>query len=428
MSTVVSNNTQKISGLANKIFNVRTIPMLATIFVCLALYIVARATSPSFGSAYVFINLFVDNAALGIVAVGMTMVIVSGGIDLSVAGVVALCACVIAKLMGAYHLHPVICWVIALCIGTGMGFLTGCVVRYFKIEPFIATLAGLFLARGIAYMISNETAIPIEHPFMTRMTEIGLPIKFGFSAVTHFCGFRWDPLWIGFPALAVLAVVAIGLYITLFTSHFMGLPVGRTKIRVYALRGFLAALAATVFTVCLLQLVFPIGSYWIGFRWDPIWIGLPALVLLAVVAVGLYITFFTSFGRNLFAVGGNEDAAHLMGLPVGRTKVMVYMLSGFLAALAAIVFTIYLPSGDPTGADGWELNAIAASVIGGTLMTGGAGNVFGTLIGVMILGIIMSSMDFHNVSSYYAKIVIGVLLLVFVVLQRFLSGSSLRKN
>ena len=158
------------------------------------------------------------------------------------------------------------------------------------------------------------------------------------------------------------------------------------------------------------------------------WVGLPALVLLAVVAVGLYVTLFTSYGRRLFAIGGNEDAAHLMGLPVGRTKVIVYMVSGLLAALAAIVFTIILPAGDPTGADGWELDAIAASVIGGTLMTGGSGNIFGTLIGVLILGIIKSGLDFANVSSYYARIVMGLLLLIFVVLQRFLSASAYRKD
>lgn len=337
MSTVVSKKAQSKGHLLQRFLSPRTIPMLATVAVCLVLYLVARWRYEGFGTGEVFVNFLVDNAPIGIVAVGMTMVIISGGIDLSVAGVVVLCTVLIAKLITSFHLHPVACWGIVLCVGSGVGFLTGCVVRYFKIEPFIATLAGLFLARGIAYMISNETAIPIEHPFYTLMSGTGIPI-------------------------------------------------GQT------------------------------------------WVGLPALVLLAVVAVGLYVTFFTPYGRRLFAIGGNEDAAHLMGLPVGRTKVMVYMVSGFLAALAAIVFTITLPAGDPTGADGWELDAIAASVIGGTLMTGGSGNVFGTLIGVLILGIIKSSLDFANVSSYYMRIVMGGLLLVFVVLQRFLSAGAYRKD
>lgn len=337
MATSLSKKVQPKGNPLKRMFSPRTIPMLVTVAVCLLLYMVARWNFEGFGSGEVFVNFLVDNAPIGIVAVGMTMVIISGGIDLSVAGVVVLCTVLIAKLILDFHIHPVACWGIVLCVGAGVGFLTGCVIRYFKIEPFIATLAGLFLARGIAYMVSNETAIPIEHPFYSLMAGKGIPI-------------------------------------------------GQT------------------------------------------WVGLPALVLLAVVAAGLYITFYTSYGRRLFAIGGNEDGAHMMGLPVGRTKIIVYMVSGFLAALAAIVFTITLPAGDPTGADGWELDAIAASVIGGTLMTGGSGNIFGTLIGVLILGIIKSSLDFANVSSYYTRIVMGVLLLVFVVLQRFLSAGASHKD
>lgn len=341
MSTLQSSKTPYKGTLLNKVFNARTLPMLVTIFVCIALYGGAILKWEAFSSPSVFFNLLVIGAPIGIVAVGMTMVIISGGIDLSVGGVVALCTVVIAKLIMFNGWNPLAAFGAALCIGSGMGFLTGCAVRYFKIEPFIATLAGLFLARGAAYVISEEKPVNINNGLLTALSDRGVEVGSLYMSLTDL---------------------------------------------------------------------------------------IPALTLLLIVALGLYVTQYTPFGRNLFAIGGNEDAAHLMGLPVGKTKIMVYVLSGFLAALAAVVYTIFLPCGDPTAANGWELNAIAAAVIGGTLMTGGAGNIFGTLIGVIILGIIQSSLDFQNLSSYYAKIFTGGMLFVFVVLQRFLGAKAYRKN
>jgi len=337
MSTVIEKKTKRTGGLAQRILNPRVVPMLATVFVCLVCYMIPALTLYGFGSAYTFANMLTVYAPLGIIAVGMTMVIISGGIDLSVGGVVALCTVVIANLILKNHLHPIVCWAIALSIGTGVGLVTGVLVRYYRIEPFIATLAGLFFTRGLALILSGDKTIGMKHQFMDRMTDVH--VKLGTAVI-----------------------------------------------------------------------------------------GIPVVVLLAVVFAGMYITFFTSFGRNLFAIGGNETAAHLMGLPVARTKLAVYMLSGFLAALAAIVSTISLPKGDPNTAYGWELNAIAASVIGGALMTGGAGNIFGTLIGVIILSIIMFSLDFQNLSSYYARILIGALMLLFVVMQRFISTTAYRKD
>jgi simple sugar transport system permease protein len=206
----------------------------------------------------------------------------------------------------------------------------GCVVRYFKLEPFIVTLAGMFLARGLAYIIDLQS-VSIENSFYTRITDFALPL----------------------------------------------------------------------------------GSAQVP---------LTAIIFLVVVAAGIYVAAYTPFGRNLYAVGGNENAATLMGLPVGTTKLLVYTISGFCAALAGVVFTFYQSSGNPSAGVGMELDAIAIVVIGGTLLSGGAGYVFGTLVGTLIFGIIQTGITFQGtLSSWWTKVAIGVLLLAFIVLQKCLS-------
>ena len=146
-----------------------------------------------------------------------------------------------------------------------------------------------------------------------------------------------------------------------------------------------------------------------------------ALIFLATVAAGVVIGRFTSFGRTCYAIGGSEIAARLMGLAVGPTKIAVYALAGFCSALAGIVLTITTPSGDANAGMGLELDAIAAVVVGGTLLTGGSGSAIGTFFGVLTFGIIKTAIEFDGrVDSAWNKIVIGLLLLAFIVLQRLL--------
>jgi ribose/xylose/arabinose/galactoside ABC-type transport system permease subunit len=142
------------------------------------------------------------------------------------------------------------------------------------------------------------------------------------------------------------------------------------------------------------------------------------VIALAVLAIAFYLAHFTRFGRTVYAIGGNEQSALLMGLPVARTKVLVYTLNGFCSALAGVVFTFYMQSGYGLHAQGMELDAIATVVIGGTLLTGGSGYVVGTLFGVLIYGTIQTLISFQgDLSSWWTKIVIGSLLLVFCLLQ-----------
>lgn len=309
------------------------IPILATTLVCVLLYTIAAMLYPGFSSARVLINFFADNSFLGIIAIGMTLVILSGGIDLSVGAVMALCSIIMAVLMGQCHLHPILTIFIALTTGTTLGFITGCIIHYFKIEPFIATLAGMFFARGLAQIIHIQS-MPIENKF-----------------------YSWITAW--------------------------GIPLGAVSL--------------------------PIS----------------AIIFIAIVCIAFYITTYTPLGRNIYAIGGDEKAATLMGLPIGRTKILVYTLSGFCAALAGVVFTIYQSAGDPSAGIGMELDAIAVVVIGGTLLTGGAGYVFGTLVGVLIFGIIQTGIMFQGtLSSWWTKVAIGVLLLGFILLQKLLSQTA----
>src|SRR5215204_4739373 len=147
------------------------------------------------------------------------------------------------------------------------------------------------------------------------------------------------------------------------------------------------------------------------------------MIFLVVLVGGIFVAYFTEFGGNVYAMGGSENAALLLGVPVSRTMMGVYALSDFLAALSRVVYSLYTSSGYPLARIGVELDAIAPVVIGGTLLTGGVGYVAGTFIGVMIQGLIQTYITFDGtLNSWWAKIAIGVLLFLFIVLQKFLSA------
>ena len=285
-----------------------------------------------FFSAQVFFNLLIDNAFLCIVAVGMTFVILSGGIDLSVGSVVALTTMVSASLVEHHQWGAATVIPLVLAMGAAFGAAMGFLIERFRLQPFIVTLAGMFMARGLCYLISIDS-ISITSPFYTAVSQARFAL--------------WGQ-----------ASITVG-----------------------------------------------------------------AILALAVVAVGVYLAHWTQFGRTVYAIGGNEYSAVLMGLPVARTTVLVYMLSGFCSALGGVVFTFYMLSGYGLHAIGMELDAIAAVVIGGTLLSGGVGYVFGTLFGVLILGIIQTLIMFDgSLSSWWTRIVIGGLLFVFCLLQRVFEG------
>jgi simple sugar transport system permease protein len=314
----------------------RHVPLLATAAVCGLLYLAGCLVYPRFSRPEVLLNLFTDNAFLGIAAVGMTFVILSGGIDLSVGAVIGCVSIASALLIERHHVHPGVVTGLMLAAGLGFGALMGCLIHFFELQPFLVTLAGMFFCRGLGLVLSEESQ-SVSHPMIQQAAE-------------------WS-----FPAETPFALKAV------------------------------------------------------------------TLVLMAVVLIAGTVSLWTKFGRNVYALGGNENSAMLMGLPVARTKVGVYALSGLCSALAGVVYLLYTSSGNATAATGLELDAIAAVVVGGTLLSGGVGYVAGTLIGVLIFGLIQTLLTFQgSLSSWWTKIVIGGLLLMFILMQKFIQDWRVR--
>jgi simple sugar transport system permease protein len=334
LSTLTPLIVKKPSPARNRLHGgARYAPTLATVGLFTAMFAVGAGMYPSFLSGQVFLNLFIDNTFLIVLAVGMTFVILTGGIDLSVGAVVALSMMVSATLL-QQGWNPGAVIVLVLLIGGGLGLLMGLIIQYFDIQPFIVTLAGMFLARGLCYVISLDS-IPVNEPFFTGMAQAQIPLP------------------------------------------------------------------------------------------GDLFVSPGVLLALGIVAVAFFILHHTRFGRTIYAIGGNEHSAMLMGLPVKTTKILVYALSGLCSAIAGILFSFYSLSGYSLAAQGMELDAIAAVVIGGTLLTGGTGYVLGSVVGVLVLGIVQTFIAYDGtLSSWWTKIVIGGLLLVFILLQRLFARKA----
>ncbi|MDQ1923687.1 galactofuranose ABC transporter, permease protein YjfF [Massilia pseudoviolaceinigra] len=309
---------------------------LVTVVLLLAMLGIGGAVYPGLLSVQVILNLLIDNAFLLVLAIGMSFVILSGGIDLSVGSVLALATMISAWLLQVAHWPPLAVIALVLLLGALFGGGMGAMIHYFKLQPFIVTLAGMFLARGLCYLISINS-ITIEDPLYLAMSQTQLGFLGGFVSPS-------------------------------------------------------------------------------------------ALVALLMLALAIFLAHFTAFGRGVYAIGGNEQSALMMGLPVARTKVLVYAFSGLCAALAGVLFSFYMLSGYGLHAQGTELDAIAAVVIGGTLLSGGYGYVAGALSGVLVLGTIQTLIAFDGtLSSWWTKIVIGALLFVFCVVQRLMAMGAARR-
>ena len=276
---------------------VNNIPIITTISIFLLMYIAASVIFPGFFSMYNFVNIFKANAYVGIIAVGMTFVIISGGIDLSVGSVVAFTSIFIAKMYEANGTPTWVSMLICIAIGLALGFTMGMLIAVFKLPEFLVTLVAMFLMRGLAYVVHQGTISINKDPFISFMKRTGIKVGAG----------------------------NLSLYVWVF---------------------------------------------------------------ILILVLGIILARYSRFGRNVYAIGGNENSAVLMGLPVNRTKVLIYTLSSFLATLGGIVFTIHMASGKPHNTVGLELHVIASVVIGGTLLTGGSGRVIGSFFGVLIYGLV----------------------------------------
>ncbi|GAA2273803.1 sugar ABC transporter permease [Glycomyces scopariae] len=309
-----------------------TLPTGAAVVIFIGMIVYGEAAYGRIVQFNTLSNLLINNAHLIILTVGLTFVILTGGIDLSVGAVIAFSSVAGVMLMNAGW-NPWIAMALMVLIGTAFGAASGVLVQYFHVQPFIATLAMMFLGRGLASILST---VPERLADDNPVRGLGTQIK----------------LYDG-PKVNDIAIT-------------------------------------------------------------------PGVVIAAVVvAAAFFVLHRTRTGRTVYAIGGSEQSAALMGLPVVATKMWVYIISGSLAGLAAVVYTARLGSAQNITGIGWELDAIAAAVIGGTLLTGGAGFVLGSVVGALVLGLmnVLITRD-GSIPPEATTIITGGILLVFVLLQR----------
>ena len=320
----MQNTKGSRQSLLSRIMNPKYIMVYATVAIFLIIYAYGAIKYGSIGftTLRTFVNFFTDNAYYGISAVGMTMVLITGGIDLSVASIASLTGMLIAYGYTKLGISPVITICLSILIGVGLGTLMGAAIHYLNVPPFITTLTGNFLARGVCSLISRES-ISIDHPLINDLAGFKITLK-------HFVNGEW------------------------------------VKIK-------------------------PIAS-----------INLSVLIFIAMIIIGTILLQHTRFGRNVYAIGGSESSAKLMGLPVGKTKVAVYAINGFCSALAGIAYLLTVKSGWNMALQGGELEVISSVVIGGTLLTGGVGYMIGTVFGVLLKSVIPTLITFNgNLSSWW---------------------------
>ncbi len=286
--------------------------------------IILSILSPNFLSLDNILNILRQVSINALIAFGMTFVILTGGIDLSVGSMLALAAALTAGFM-ASGMDPILAMLLGLLAGAIMGAINGFVITKGKVAPFIATLATMTIFRGLALVYTEGRPIT------------GLSKDLSFELMGR--------------------------------GYFFGIPV-------------------------------------------------PVIWMLISYAILYFILKKTTFGRRVYAIGGNEEASILSGIKVDQVKIWVYSITGLLSALAGIILTSRLNSAQPTAGTAYELDAIAAVVLGGTSLSGGRGWIFGTLVGALIIGVLNNGLNLLDVSSFYQQVVKGGVILLAVILDR----------
>lgn len=313
---------QEVNELSNSSKGI--LSKLGPLFGLILLIIIVSIMNPNFLSIANIFNVLRQVSISAIIAFGMTFVILTGGIDLSVGSTLALTGAVAASLLAA-GVDPILTMGAALILGLVLGAINGVIITKGKVAPFIATLATMTIYRGLTLVYTD-----------------GKPI----SGLGDHASFQ------------------------LFgKGYFLGFPV-------------------------------------------------PVITMIIAFIILYFILHKTTFGRRVYAVGGNEEAAKLSGINADRVKIGVYAITGFLAALSALILTSRLNSAQPTAGQAYELDAIAAVVLGGTSLNGGKGWIFGTLIGALIIGVLNNGMNLIGVSSFWQQVVKGIVILLAVLLDR----------
>lgn len=334
--------------------NGNSVLLLITIVLFFVMYLGGCIIYSGKGFAHMqtFLNILINNAGLICVASGMTCVMLTGGIDISVGSLVAVDCMLLAVGIEHWGMSSSVLMVLVLAIGLVFGLAQGFCVAYLKIQPFIVTMAGMFFARGMTAVICTDQVSIVSDELFVKLSNMKLNIPFGIGAYENKKGI------LQVPYVRITVVVA----------------------------------------------------------------------LLVVLLIFLMLKY-TKFGRSIYAIGGNSQSATLMGLDVRMTKMKTYVLASFLASIGGICYCLNTMCGTTTQAAGLEMDAISSAVIGGTLLTGGVGNVGGSLVGVLINGTISTLVKSHGkLVSSWANIVTAILLCFFIVLQAILAKIKERKK
>jgi D-xylose transport system permease protein len=361
-----------------KRFNVRTYTMVLAMLVLWVVFTIT--TDGSFISPRNLSNLMRQTSIVGIMGTAMVLVIVSGGIDLSVGSVMGFLSCMAAALQVWGHWGTAETIVVTLASGAAIGFLQGVLVARTGVPPFIITLGGMMFFRGGILAVTRGTTVaPLEQSFL----------DFGQAYILPSVGMVL--------AVAVVLLFIVRDVLNLRAKKQIGADTDSTAWMILRWIGISVLIIGSIIVMNLYK-------------------GLPEPVLLMLVLVVIF-TFIaekTTFGRRIYAIGGNIEAAIYAGINVRNNISIVYMLNGAMAAVAGIVLAARLNAGTPTAGQNYELDAIAAAVIGGTSMSGGAGRVPGAILGAMVMATIDNGMSMMNMESFWQYMVKGVILVVAV--------------
>ncbi|MBA2875982.1 sugar ABC transporter permease [Thermaerobacillus caldiproteolyticus] len=377
VSTQTVARSNERGGLRVK-FDFRSYTLvIALIFIAL---IFGMLTEGEFLSSRNLSNLFMQMSVISILAIGMTLVIIAGHIDLSVGSLVGLTGGIVAILQVWYGWGTVSVIIVAVAIGAIAGLWQGWWVSYRGVPAFIVTLGGMLIFRGILIGISKgQTIAPLEESF-----EI-----IGNSYLPYVPGY----------VLAIISMVLLYVWTAWNRKkrQSIGLTV-RTKMNDYG--------KVTIYSLCILVLVYMLNRYY--------GIPIPMLVVVLFAAIFVFITLKTPFGRYIYAIGGNIEAAALSGINIKRVILSVFVLMGALSGVAGIILTSRLNAAAVSSGEMYELDAIAACVIGGTSLMGGKGNIVGAIVGALIMASIDNGMSMMNIETFWQFIVKGLILIIAV--------------
>ena len=339
----------KVSGTKKKI-NGTTFLLMITILLFVVMYAAGMIVfnDKGFAKPQMFLNLFISNAGLLVISCGLTIVMITGGIDISVGSVTALVCMVMADLMENKGVSAYVAVLAALLIGLAFGVVQGFLVTYMGIQPFIVTLAGMFFARGMTSIVHTDP-FNVQNEAFVKLKDTRVIVP-GMGSVNR-----------------------IGKYVNAYVE--------------------------------------------IG-----------VIVAILIVVIMFVMLRWTKLGRSFYAVGGNRQSALMLGINVKKTRFLAHLLSGLLAGIAGYVYFLHVGSGAATHASGMEMNAIASSIIGGTLLTGGVGNIIGTFFGVLSLSTIQNIVSSAGLDqAWWTGITIAAMLCLFLVIQSVVLARKKRK-